>query len=186
MAASEPVQLATFIVTVGAVAFALAASVWAYKLTAGARRARAAWRDKICRLEDRVRRAESVFAAHPGLVLIWDSPPDPDAKDWARPAIHGAPAALASMVEFAELGQGVAKSGDAGAEILDGLADFEAFGPGGETTTLRQRMVRLMDRGEAFSIRISGPSGRVIEAEGRPAGRQLALWLADASASGRR
>ncbi|MEQ8406602.1 MAG: PAS-domain containing protein [Oceanicaulis sp.] len=184
MQAGEPIQLATLIVTTGAVAFAVSAAVWAYRLTAGARKARRAWRDKLADMEDRRARADSVFAAHPGLVLVWETPPEADADDWSSPVIHSSPAALAAMVQFAELGQGAARSGDAGREILDGLADFEARAAGGESTTLRQRMQALMGEGKAFSLTISGPSGRVIEADGRPAGRQLVLWLTDNAVRG--
>ncbi|MFP4519758.1 MAG: ATP-binding protein [Oceanicaulis sp.] len=184
MQAGEPIQLATLIVTTGAVAFAVSAAVWAFRLTTGARAARRAWRDKLADLEDRRARADSVFAAHPGLVLVWETPPDADSDDWSAPEIHGSPAALAAMVQFADLGQGVVKSGDAGREILDGLADFEARAAGGESTTLRQRIQALMKDGAPFSLTISGPSGRVIEADGRPAGRQLVVWLTDRAVRG--
>lgn len=184
MQAGEPVQLATLIVTTGAVAFAVSAAVWAFRLTAGARTARQTWRKKLATLEDRRARAESVFAAHPGLVLVWESPPEAVSDDWSEPVIHGSPAALAAMVQFADLGQGALKSNDAGREILDGLADFEAVAAGGERTTLRQRMQALIAEGRPFSLTISGPSGRVIEADGRPAGRQLVLWLTDNAVRG--
>jgi len=184
MTPAEPVQLATLIVTAGAVAFAVSAAAWAHRLTAGARAARKSWRERMARLEDRASRAEALFAANPGLVLVWETPPDPEAKDWSSPKIHGSPAALAAMVQFADLGQGAAASGDAAREILDGLADFEARTTTGEETTLRQRMQALMSEGKAFSLTISGSSGRFIEADGRPAGRQLVLWLTDSTIRG--
>jgi len=184
MTAAEPVQLATLIVTGGAVAFALAAAVWAYRLTAGARQARTQWRQRLMSADDRAVRAESVFAAHPGLVLVWDTPPHADDGDWAHPGIHGSPAALASMVSFAELGAGAAASGDAAAQILNALADFDAQTPGGDLSTLRVRMTALMETGQPFSLTISGPSGRRIEADGRPAGRRLVLWLTDPAVRG--
>jgi signal transduction histidine kinase len=184
MTAAEPIQLATLIVTGGAVAFGLAAAVWAYRLTAGARQARVMWRNRLNKADDRALRAESVFAAHPGLVLVWDTPPKAANGDWAQPAIHGSPAALASMVSFAELGAGAAASGDAAAQILDALADFDASTPGGDTSTLRVRMGSLIEGGQPFSLTISGPSGRRIEADARPAGRRLVLWLTDPAVRG--
>jgi PAS domain-containing protein len=184
MTAAEPVQLATLIVTGGAVAFALSAAVWAYRLTAGARQARTQWRQRLMSADDRAVRAESVFAAHPGLVLVWDTPPQAAESDWAHAAIHGSPAALASMVSFAELGAGAAASGDAAAQILDALADFDAQTPGGDISTLRVRMTALLETGQPFSLTISGPSGRRIEADGRPAGRRLVLWLTDPAVRG--
>ena len=57
MTDAGPIQLATLIVTGGAVAFALSAGVWAYRMTAGARAARADWRARMAQLEDRLERA---------------------------------------------------------------------------------------------------------------------------------
>ncbi len=165
-------------------AFAVSAAVWAYRMTAGARKAKILWRDRLMTAEDRAVRSESVFAAHPGLVLVWDSPPTLQDDSWAEPAIHGSPAALASMVSFAELNAGAATSGDAAAQILDALADFDAQSPGGDLSTLRVRMGALMETGQPFSLSISGPSGRRIEADGRPAGRRLVLWLTDPAVRG--
>ena len=182
MEAGAPAQLATLIVTGGAVAFAVAIAVWAYRLTAGARAARRAWRKRIAALEDRAARAESLFAAHPGLVMVWETPPDAEASSWSTPALHGSPAALAAMFAFAELGE--RPEVEPGAEILQALADFEARSASGETTTLRQRLNVLITEGQPFSLTITGPSGRFIEADGRPAGRQLVVWLTDATIRG--
>jgi signal transduction histidine kinase len=182
MEAGAPVQLATLIVTGGAVAFALSAAVWAHRLTAGARTARRAWRKRIAGLEDRAARAESLFAAHPGLVMVWETPPDADGSSWTPPALHGSPAALAAMFAFAELGD--RRGADPGAQILEELADFEARSASGEATTLRQRLNALIAEGKPFSLTITGPSGRFIEADGRPAGRQLVVWLTDATIKG--
>lgn len=184
MTAAEPLQLATLIVTGGAVAFALSAAVWAYRLTAGARKARVQWRSRLISAEDRAIRSESVFAAHPGLVLVWDTPPKGGDRGWDTAAIHGSPAALASMVSFAELGAGAAASGDAASQILDALADFDARTPDGDLSTLRVRMGTLVETGQPFSLSIAGPSGRRIEADGRPAGRRLVLWLTDPAIRG--
>ncbi|PWE18908.1 tyrosine protein kinase [Marinicauda salina] len=183
MAAGEPVQLATLIVTGGAVAFALATSAWAFRLTTGARKARAAWRRRLSSLEDRLARTESVFSAHPGLVLVWEAPPDPDAEGWSAPKVFGSAPALAAMVEFADIRPDVVDA-DPAAELLDGLADYEARSASGDETTLRQRMRELMIDGRPFSLTIAGPSGRFIEADGRAAGTQIVLWLTDATIRG--
>ena len=183
MEAGAPVQLATLIVTGGSVAFALSAAVWAHRLTAGARAARRAWRARIADLENRAARAESVFAAHPGLVMVWPAPPEADGSSWTPPALHGSPAALAAMFAFAELDE--RPRADPGARILESLADFEARSASGEVTTLRQRLNALVEDGKPFSLTLTGPSGRFIEADGRPAGRQLVVWLTDATIKGR-
>ena len=188
MAAPAPFELASLVVTAGAVAFGVAASVWAFRLTGGARQARRMWRGRLAEAEDRVARADSVFGAHPGLVIVWDAPPNPKAAetggDWGRPRVYGSPTALASMLRFADLGAPAGASGAAAAALLDGLADFEARSAGGAETTLRQRLAELIGAGEAFSLTIAGPSGRFLEADGRAAGAQLVLWLTDATIRG--
>jgi len=181
MTAAEPVQLATLIVTGGSVAFALATSVWAYRLTAGARQARKLWRDRLAASEDRAERADSLFSAHPGVVVVWDTPPDPEDANWSQPRLYGSPTALAAMMSFAELGQAGDRPGELAQEILDGLADFNARSASGEDTTLRQRAQMLMADGASFSLTLTGPSGRQIQADGRAAGRQLVIWLTDAA-----
>ena len=56
-------------------AFALVVGVWAFRKTAGSRASQAIWRRRTAELEDRIARADSVFGAHPGLVVVWDEPP---------------------------------------------------------------------------------------------------------------
>ncbi|MGP1275009.1 MAG: PAS-domain containing protein, partial [Caulobacterales bacterium] len=184
MMATEPAQLATLIVTGGAVGFAVAAALWAWRLTDGVRSARAHWMKRAAWLEDRLARADSVFGAHPGLVLVWETPPDPDAEGWSSPRVFGSPTALASLVQFADLGMGTLSQPDPAAALLDGIADYEARSAGGVETTLRQRMSELMREGKPFSLTVSGPSGRFIEADGRPAGSQLVVWIADSTIRG--
>src|SRR5690606_11506753 len=64
-------ELATLIVTAGAVTFAAGVALWAWRLTAGARAARLKWQDRLSGLEARLARTDALFAAYPGLVLIW-------------------------------------------------------------------------------------------------------------------
>lgn len=184
MAAAEPVQLATLIVTGGAVAFAVATAVWAWRLTEGVRSARSHWRKRVAWLEDRLARADGVFGAHPGLVLVWETPPEPHGEGWSNPRVYGSATALAAMVQFADLGPGVMQDANPAAALLDGIADYEARSAGGEETNLRQRMATLMSEGKPFSLTLSGPSGRFIEADGRAAGSQLVLWLSDSTIRG--
>jgi len=184
MIAQDTAQLATLAVTGGAVAFAVAVAAWAFRLTAGARRAQRAWRGRVAKLGDRLARADSLFGAHPGLVLVWSAPPESaDAPRWGRPRVLGSPTAFASMLKFVD----VARQGagpDAAGALLDGLADLSARSASGEDTTLRRRIQHLIDDGQPFSITIQGPSGRFIEADGRAAGAQLVVWLTDATIRG--
>ncbi|WP_417485587.1 ATP-binding protein [Maricaulis sp.] len=174
-------QFVTLAVTIGAVAFAVAVGIWAFKQTAGARGAQALWRRKMAELEDRIARADSVFGAHPGLVLVWDQPPT-DAADtgWGAPRIFGSSVALASLLRFAEANDGPNPAGI----LMEGLADYEARSAGGEETTLRRRFGDLSEKGQPFSLTILGPSGRFLEVDGRAAGTQLVVWLSDATIRG--
>ena len=174
-------QIVTLIVTVGAMAFAVAVGLWAYRLTAGARTAQLVWRRKLAELEDRLARADSVFGAHPGLVLVWDQPPfDESDTGWGQPRIFGSSVALASLLRFAEASDGPNPAGI----LMEGLADYEARSAGGDETTLRRRFNELAQKGQPFSLTILGPSGRFLEADGRAAGTQLVVWLSDATIRG--
>lgn len=174
-------QIASLIVTFGAVALAVAVGVWAYRITSGARMAQAVWRRRMGDFEDRIARSDSVFGAYPGLVLVWDQPPlDETATDWGQPRIFGSSVALASLLRFAEASDGPDPAGI----LLEGLADYEARSAGGEDTTLRRRFTDLMQQGRPFSLTILGPSGRFLEVDGRAAGTQLVVWLSDSTIRG--
>jgi PAS domain S-box-containing protein len=169
------------IVTIGAVAFALAVGISSFRLTAGARTNQALWRRRVAEMEDRLARADSVFGAHPGLVLVWDEPPlDARVTGWGQPRIFGSSVALASLLRFAEASDGPDPAG----VLLEGLADYEARAASGEETTLRRRFQDLMQQGRPFSLTILGPSGRFLEVDGRPAGTQLVVWLSDSTIRG--
>ncbi|MEN0653069.1 MULTISPECIES: sensor histidine kinase [Hyphobacterium] len=182
-AGAESIQIATLVVTAGAVMFAVAASVWAMRVTTGARAAQAIWKRRVTDLEDKLTRADSTFGAYPGLVLVWDTPPDlagGAVEDWAKPRIFGSPSALASLLKFAEAADGP----DPGSLLLEGVADYEARAADGEETTLRRRFAQLVTEGKPLSLTILGPEGRFLEADGRAAGLQIALFLSDATIRG--
>jgi PAS domain S-box-containing protein len=174
-------QFATMIVTFGAMAFALVVGIWAFRKTAGARAAQAVWRRKLSDMEDRIARADSIFGAHPGLVLVWDEPPfEETATGWGQPKIFGSSVALASLLRFAEATDGPDPAGI----LMEGLADYEARSSSGDETTLRKRFQELMQQGRPFSLTIIGPSGRFLEVDGRAAGTQLVVWLSDSTIRG--
>ena len=119
---------------------------------------------------------DSIFGSYPGLILVWeDTVPDPK-TDWGHPRVYGSPAALASMMRFAQAG----KSKETANRILNGLADLNTISEADETDTLRVHITRLLSTGAPFSISVILPEGNVIEADGRVAGRQVVLWLEDA------
>lgn len=179
----EASQIITLIITAGAVLFALAAGFWAYRLTVGARLAQAVWKKRVQDLDSKIARADAAFGAFPGLVLVWDDAPetgDGVAESWGRPRIFGAPSALASLLKFAEASEGP----EPGGLLLEGVADYEARAAGGVETTLRRRFAELVETGKPFSLTILGPEGRFLEADGRTAGTELILWLADTTVRG--
>ena len=179
----ETSQIITLIITAGAVLFALAAGFWAYRLTVGARLAQAVWKKRVQDLDSKIARADAAFGAFPGLVLVWDDAPETGegvAESWGRPRIFGAPSALASLLKFAEASEGP----EPGGLLLEGVADYEARAAGGDETTLRRRFAELVETGKPFSLTILGPEGRFLEADGRTAGTELILWLADTTVRG--
>lgn len=189
MTAAEPFQLATLIVTVGAVAFAVAVALWAFQLSLGAGTAQKSWRKRLADLEERLKISDSIVDAHPGLVIVWEVPPssdisDRDNRNWGHPKIHGTPSALASMLKFAELNASQSKSDDIAPVILDGICDYEGRTISGDEATLRQKTLELFTDGKPFSMTISGPSGQFIGADGRAAGAQLVIWLSDSTMRG--
>lgn len=169
-------QYASFIVTLGAVALAVGTGIWAYVLTRQARSANTGWRARAEQLEFAVDRANALMSAHPGVLFAWEEDASGGASGWGGPAMYGAPAAIASLLRFAEAADGTAPLE---ARILDGMADFDATDAAGETTTLRKALARLAVDGAPFSLRVHGPGGRELEVDGRPAASRIALWVAD-------
>lgn len=169
---------ATLIVTAGAVAFALAVILWAYRFTEGARNAEKQWRKKLDDSGSRVDALDAVVNAFPGGVMVWEEDePDPDAG-WGQPKLLGAPAGLANLLALSDASEGP----HAAPRILDGLADFEAVTASGEASTLRKELSRLRTEGVGFALRITLPAGRVLKADGGAAAGRVLLWLADEEA----
>ena len=140
----------------------------------------ARWKEKSAELDQQVGRYDTIFGTYPGLILVWEeSSPDPT-SDWGQPRIFGSPAALASMLRFAEPGG----TKDTAMRLLNGLADLNTVSEEPNSQTLRSYVSQLRTRGNPFSISIVLPGGNVIEADGRVAGRQVVLWLEDASIRG--
>ncbi len=173
-------QLASTIVTFGAVFFAIAVTLWAVRLTRGIREANMGWRRRAEDLEDKINQADSLFAAHPGLVMVWSDAAASADGQWDVPRIYGSQVALGSMLKFAQS----SNRADPASAILEGLADYEARDASGADTTMRARLKDLHTRGEPFSLTIIGPNGHFLEADGRAAGAQIALWLTDSTIKG--
>ncbi len=177
---SMPIDTISLLITSVAVLVAILASYIAFRNSVIRVRSDGHWKDKCKQLDQQLTRIDSVFGSYPGLILVWEENiPDPK-SDWGEPRIYGSPAALASIVRFAEPGKGT----DFAKRVLDGLADLDTISESENSRSLRGHLGKLRSHGEAFSISIVLPQGNVIEADGRVAGRQVVMWLEDASIRG--
>lgn len=170
----------------GAAAFGIAALLWALRISDGARGAAKKYREEEQKARERLARAESVFGAHPGVIMVWEDE-DPEGgrpqrpqSEWGSPSLYGSPVALMGILRFADDGT----SDDPGVRILEGLADLEARDGNGQDATLRERLKQLRGEGAPFSLTIIGPSGRFLEADGRTAGARAVLWITDTTIKG--
>lgn len=168
------------VVTIGAVLLAVLASFFAFRARSGGSAAARGWKEKCGELDRQIGQLDSVFGSYPGLILVWEEVRPDVVSDWGQPRVYGSPAALASMMRFAEPG----KPKDMAQRVLNGLADLNTISEADKTETLRAHISRLRSEGESFSISVVLPEGNIIEADGRVAGRQVVLWLEDASIRG--
>ena len=169
---------------VGAAALTFAAVAWAIRVAAGAQTASADWSKKLAELEAKLEKSESVLSAHPGLVLVWDEDDAEAANGWGEPKILGGPAALASLMSFPAIEADPDKANlkrSPGERLLDAIGDLpiDDDADGGDEKKLREKVAALRTHGIAFSGSIYTQEGRAIEADGRVAGGQVALWLTD-------
>ena len=169
----------------GAAAFGIAALLWALRISDGARGAARKYREQEQKAREQLARAESVFGAHPGVIMVWEdadaeAQPNVPQAEWGLPNLYGSPVALMGILRFADDGT----SEDPGVRILEGLADLEARDGAGQDATLRERLKQLRKDGAPFSLTIIGPSGRFLEADGRTAGARAVLWITDTTIKG--
>lgn len=166
---------------VGAVSIALAAVAWALRISAATRSQSVTWSDRLAEMEAQLEKADAVLSAHPGLVLVWEDDHEAVEKGWGQPKILGGPAALASLMSFAKQSDEAASPID---RLLETLGDLplEDDGPPEDIKKLREKVRELRAHGIPFSGSIVTSEGRAIEADGRVAGGQVALWLTDPAA----
>jgi signal transduction histidine kinase len=173
---------AHLLVAAGAIAAGIAALLWALRVTDGARGTIGKWRERATELEEKIARADSIFGAHPGVVLIWEDGGAPSEEhDWGKPRVYGSPLALASLLRFSD--EATAAS-DPGVRILQGLSTFEASDATGGRTRLAPALARLRREGAPFSLTISGSNGVFVELDGRTAGPRAVVWIIDAGVKG--
>ena len=168
------------LVTIAAVFLAIISAFICFRIISQQGRANQRWKDKSIELDNKIGRYDAIFGAYPGLILVWEETTEQSQKDWGDPQLYGSPAALASMMRFAEAG----KAKDLARRVLNGIADLDTVSETLNSQTLRHYLAKLRQKGEPFSISIILPQGNVLEADGRVAGRQVVLWLEDASIRG--
>ena len=170
-----------FLLAFGSTAAMIAIMLWALRITDGARGAAKKFRDRSNRLEEQLARSDSVFGAHPGVILVWeDDALEADGDDITAPQLYGSPAALAGLLRYTD----AAISIDPAVRIIEGLADLEARDSVKQDTTLRQRLKELRQDGTAFSLKIIGPGEAHLDADGRTAGARAVVWITDATTRG--
>ena len=166
-------------IAIGGCAAAIASLLWAIRISDGARGAARKYRERSRELEERLARADSVFGAHPGVILVWEEDDIVD-DSWGDPKFYGSPVALASLLNFTE----DSMAANPAERLLEGLGDLEARDGAGRDATLRERLKQLRTDGAPFSLTIIGPSGRFLEADGRTAGARAVLWVSDSTIKG--
>ncbi|ACT57896.1 sensor histidine kinase [Hirschia baltica] len=172
------VQAFTILVAGGA-GIAIAALLWALRISDGARGAAKKYRERARELEEKLARSDSVFGAHPGVVLVWEEDEILEGS-WGKPSVYGSHVALAAVLNFTD----DSMSSDPAVRLLEGLGDLEARDGAGRDATLRERLMQLRTEGAPFSLTIIGPNGRFLEADGRTAGGRAVLWVSDSTIKG--
>ncbi len=163
----------------GAAGIAIAALLWALRISDGARGAAKKYRERARELEEKLARSDSVFGAHPGVVLVWEEDEILEGS-WGKPGVYGSHVALAAVLNFTD----DSMSADPAVRLLEGLGDLEARDGAGRDATLRERLMQLRTEGAPFSLTIIGPNGRFLEADGRTAGGRAVLWVSDSTIKG--
>jgi signal transduction histidine kinase len=175
------VPLDPTIASIGLAAVAVMAGLlyWALRLSSNSRNLSVTWSSRLAVMEAQLEKAEAVLSAHPGLVLVWEDDYDSIERGWGEPKILGGPAALASLMSFSKSAESNAVSPVA--RLLESLGDLpvEDDGPIEEMKNLRAHVHELRAHGIPFSGSVVTSEGRAIEADGRVAGGQVALWLTD-------
>lgn len=176
-------SIAPFLVTAGAAAVAIAALLWALRVTDGARGVIAQWKGEVASLELMLARFNSILGAHPGIVLIWEDAAaagDAAAGDWGQPKAYGSSLALGSLLRFSDR----ASSDDTAVRILQGLSACEAKDVTGRPARLAPALSQLRREGAPFSMTVESADGVHIEIDGRTAGSRVVVWIVDSTVKG--
>lgn len=163
----------------GAILLAVAAVTYALRLSGASNNLSLTWSKKLATMEAALEKSESILAAHPGLVLIWEDELSDIKSGWGAPRVLGGPAALASLLTFTDDStDALLRPADALLNSLGNLPLEEDVKPN-EVRKLRDKVRELRAHGVTFSGAVITDEGRSIDVDGRVAGNQVALWLTD-------
>jgi signal transduction histidine kinase len=165
-------------VGLAAIVVAFVSIMFALRLSLREGAAASSWKSKATALDQRLGSYDAIMGAYPGLIMVWEE--NKVGAGWGNPKVFGSPAALASIMRFADPGP----SSQLPMRLLDAIADLNTISENPASFPLRTYIQKLRTLGEPFSISVVLPQGNIIEADGRVAGRQVVLWLEDASIRG--
>ena len=172
----DPTGLMT---SAAAVLLALGAVTYALQVSRASRNQTVRWSKKLASMEADLEKSESILAAHPGLVLVWNDTYDDIGNGWGSPRVLGGPAALASLLTFADdRAESFLHPASAILNALGELPLDEDVSPE-DVHKLKDKVQELRAHGVAFSGSVVTDEGRSIEVDGRVAGDQVTLWLTD-------
>lgn len=169
----------TIILMSGSILLALGAVVYALRVGRQSRDISVDWSARLTKMEADLDKSESILAAHPGLVLVWNDAFEDIDAGWGRPRMLGGPAAMASLLTFADDSvDALERPADA---LLNALGELplEEDVPPEDVQKLKDKVQGLRRHGIAFSGSVVTDEGRSIDVDGRVAGDQVTLWLTD-------
>jgi len=145
-------------VGLGAVVVAFVAIMFAMRLSLREGASAERWKKKATLLDGRLGSYDSIMGAYPGLILVWEEGTVTSDMGWGDPKVLGSPAALASMMRFADPGP----SSQLAMRVLDGVADLNTISERPDSQPLRTYVQNLRTKGESFSISIVLPEGNIL------------------------
>ena len=117
----------------GAILVAFVAVMFALRLSLKEGASALRWKSKAVEFDRRLGSYDAIMGAYPGLILVWEENTVTKEGGWGDPKVLGSPAALASIMRFADPG----KSSQLAMRVLDGLADLNTISEREDSQPLR-------------------------------------------------
>jgi len=130
-------------VGLGSIVVAFIAISFALRLSLREGAAASRWKSKATELDHRVGSYDAIMGAYPGLILVWEENTVNLDAGWGDPKVLGSPAALASIMRFADPG----RSKQMAMRILDGIADLNTISERVDSIPLRTYVQNLRTKG---------------------------------------